>query len=301
MPLPFRFRNRLPSQKRRIETAEAARFNHRLTMAVTGALLAAELGVAVFVSPAAAVFLLAGTGALGFLEHRGQRFAAIDRQRTMEAYAEKRTEALRTDIETGLPNRQLLIEQLSREIARVDRYSHQLTVCVTELDQADELASLWGVGARDGAILHAAETLKRLARTSDFVARLDERHFATILVQCTGEQGAAFAERVAVAVGNRPIQAGRNGRLPVYVKVSSRSLEFDPDRFRGPLDFLSAAGGDVAAEDTAHVAPRRRGEASRADPHELRKRLVRDYYPDGQAQDFATSIRNYLKPNRKAG
>ncbi len=301
MPLPFRSSSSLPSQKRRVETAEAARFNHRVTMGVTGALLLVEVGVAAFVSPAAGVLLLAGTGALGFLEHRSQRFATVVRERTMEAQAEKQAEALRTDVETGLPNRQLLIEQLSREIARVDRYNHQLTLCITELDQAEHLASLWGVSARDAAILHAGETLKRLARTSDFVARLDDHHFATVLVQCTGEQGKAFAARVGVAIGNRPIQAGRNGRLPVYVQVTSRTLQFDPDRFRGPLDFLSAAGGDVVPSDSVHVAARRRGEVSRADAHELRRRLVKDYYPQGEAQDFATAFRNYLKPNRKAG
>jgi diguanylate cyclase (GGDEF)-like protein len=300
MPLSLQLRRGIGGQRRRRDNAEAARFNYRLTLGVTGALLAAEVGVAIMAAPAAGVFLLAGTGALGFLEHRGQRFAAIDRAAAMEAYAREQTEALRTDPGTGLPNRQLLIEQLSREIARVDRYDHRLTLCVTELEQADELANLWGEATREAAVLHVAETLKRIARASDFVARLDARHFATILVQCSGDQGALFAERLGLAVGNRPIQAGRNGRLPLYVQVSSRALAFDAERFRGPLEFLSEAGGDVVPGDAVHVAPRRRGPADRADARELRRRLIRDYYPGGQAEEFATAFRSYLKPNRKA-
>lgn len=279
---------------------EAARFNRRLTLAVLGVLVLAEIAVALFAAPAVGVILLAGTGALGYLEHRGERYAVVNRARAMESFADERTEALRTDAATGLPNREMLIGELVREIARVDRYAEQLTVVVITIDRADELASLWGDETRSAAVAHVGQMLRRLSRASDFIARLDETRFASLLVRCSAEQGAAFGERLGLAVGNRPIQAGRRGRLPVYVSTSAVALQFDGDRYRGALDFLSAAGGEVRAADIALAPARRRGPAAR-DGHELRKLLVRDYYPNGEAPDFATSLRNHLKPNRRAG
>jgi len=277
------------------ETELAARWNQRLALGVTGVLGLTELGVAAGVSLPAGIGLLGLTGGLGYLVRRGERFASRDRERAMHAFAERHADSLRYDAQTGLPNRQQLLDQLEREIARGARYEQQVTLAVAEIARFEEFASLWGEAAADRAVAHVAETLKRVTRSSDYVARLDRDRFAVVLVQCTAEQAHLFAQRVELASGNRPLQAGRGGRLPVYVKLDVAAQQFDPARFRGPLDFLSVAGGDSSPREGGNGK-----EAPRAG-HPLRRQLIRDYYPEGKADDFATAYRHYRGVDERAG
>jgi hypothetical protein len=77
------------------------------------------------------------------------------------------------------------------------------------------------------------------------------------------------------------------------------SLEYDAARFRGPLEFLSVAGGDVIPARPRH-APGQRA-AAVADTHGLRQQLVKDYYPGGEMKDFADAYKEARSRNRHAG
>ena len=94
---------------------------------------------------------------------------------------------------------------------------------------------------------HVAQTLKRITRTSDMLARVDTDRFSVVLMQCSNEQAKKLAERVELAVSNRAIRIGGRMRgVPVYVTARVSTLQYDPTRVRGPLDFLSRAGGEMA-------------------------------------------------------
>ncbi|MFN0146460.1 MAG: GGDEF domain-containing protein [Dehalococcoidia bacterium] len=222
--------------------ARAATLNRRLIIGTLTLILVAEALVAVLLSPVAGAIMFAFTGLLGVLEHRGERFAAGARARTMEAYASQKVHALASDMETGLPNRQALLDQLTRDIARAERYREDLTMAVIEIGQFDAVQAR-GRDVRNEAIAHVAQTLKRVTRTSDYIARIDERRFAVLLIASTAAQAEVFAERAVMAVANRPLSAGH---LPVYINCEVEILGYDAAQYRGPLAFLSAAGGDAA-------------------------------------------------------
>lgn len=229
----------LPSEHS--QHVQAAGLNHRLIIATLAVIFVAEALLAVKVSPAAGATMLAFTGLLGVLEHRGERFASIDRRRAMEAFASQQVLALASDLETGLPNRQSLIDQLTRDIARSERYNEDLTMAVVRIGQFAAIAAR-GRDVRNEAIAHVAQTLKRVTRTSDYIARVDESRFAILLVASSEAQAEVFGERAALAVANRPLSAGH---LPVYINCEVDILAYDAGRFRGALDFLSAAGGET--------------------------------------------------------
>jgi diguanylate cyclase (GGDEF)-like protein len=241
-----------------------------------------ELAVASRYSLTLGALLFVCTGALLLFARWGLRFA-LERSARERAESEPEPQEPGVDPMTGLPGRPQLIDQLVRDIARCERYGHPLTLSVIDIAQLAELEGLWGKETMTRAIGHVAETLGRVVRTSDFVACLDAGRFAVLLLQCDADQAALFGDRVTLAVSNRPLPAREDGRLPLYVGVQVSALQFERNRFRGPLDFLSAAGGDV-------VTP---GETRRAaaDAHALRRQLVRDYYPAGEAADFATAYR----------
>ena len=258
--------------------ADAARKNHWFVLGTLAIIVLAEIVVAVAYAPGVGLFLLGVTGTLGLLEHRGERFASFDRRRAMERYAEQRTEALRTDTEPGLPNRQLLIEQLTREIARAERYREPVTVAVVRIGQFEQLVGHWGRETTHDAVTHVADTLRRITRQSDFIARLDESRFCVVLVQCSEDQASIFGERISVAVANRSLHAGAEGKLPLFVNCDVTALEYDSERFRGPLAFLSAAGGELVQQP-------RVGGVSLRDGHALRRQLIGNHASDGRPSE----------------
>jgi len=289
---------------------------YRLVCGVLLALLVVgEYSVLRWLSQPVGLVLMAFTAALVFSTTRLQRLTNLVRGQQATEAVEKSQEAFYRDDETGLPNRQNLIETLGRDISRSIRRSEELTLAVVSISRIDSLRAAWGADIVPRAISHVSGTLLRITRNSDFLARLDEDHFAVLLVGCTDEQAAIFADRATLAVSNRPIEGAGKMRVPVYVDVEVRALQYDPARYRGPLEFLSAAGGDVAPERRrptiadAIASPRKlkivsppvREKAS-ADAPSLRRQLLGDdYYPGGKAPDFAEAYQSFRGKARRAG
>ncbi|MBI2767041.1 MAG: diguanylate cyclase [Chloroflexi bacterium] len=275
--------------------AVGERLNKRLALGVFVVLGLGEMAVALRYSVVLGALLFVSTGALLLFARWGVALALAGQDDAPEA--RHPLEEPGHDRESGLPGRQQIIDQLVRDIARTERYQHALTLSVIEISQLSELESLWGRGTTTRAIAQVSETLQRITRTSDFLACLDRGRFAVVLLQCDVEQAKLFADRATLAVGNRPLPAREGTRLPLYVGIQVSALQFERSRFRGPLDFLSAAGGDMVPDGV--VAPNARRPA--ADSQSLRRQLVRDYYPAGEAADFATAYRAAREQGRKTG
>lgn len=267
----------------------------RIAVSLACILLLAEFAVVLRFSGTIGAVLLASTAGLAAYSYRGLQALATASARAEDPDAHRDL----VDPETRLPNRQQLIDTLARDIARSERYRHPLTLAVIRIAQFDEIRTAWGIGTARQAVLHVAETVTRVTRASDFLARLDETRFAVILLQCTGQQAAAYADRVTLAASNRPVRSSAHLKVPLYVGVEVTTLEYDAQRFRGPLEFLSHAGGDVAIEGLR--APRGARTGLAADPRAMRQQLVRDYYPGGELKDFAEAYREARSRNRHAG
>lgn len=263
----------------------------RSALALAAVLLGAEAVVAVRYSGSVGMLLIVSTAGLGAFLYRGLQSIGDP-----PGDGDDGPSAVLFDAETRLPTRQHLIDTLARDIARSQRYSHSLTLAVVAISQFDELRGAWGAGTANQAVRHVADTLRRVTRASDFLARLDDDRFAVILLQCSERQAAVFADRVALAVSNRPLESRTRVKVPHYVGVEVTALEYDVTRYRGPLEFLSLAGGDLVPE-----RPRMRRGALAGDPRGLRQHLVRDYYPGGEMQDFADAYREARTRNRHAG
>ena len=76
-----------------------------------------------------------------------------------------------TDAVTGLPNRALLIDDLTRAIATAGRHDEPVAVLVAQMDHS--------TGAQEERLV--GEALLRLVRVSDVVARIAPGRFAVIL------------------------------------------------------------------------------------------------------------------------
>ncbi len=165
--------------------------------------------------------------------------------------------------------RQLLLDQLAREIARSERAGTPVSVAMVELSGVVEIGATMGPVAVDAALAHLNCALGRVTWAGDCVGRVDAGRFAVVLVDSGREHGAAFARRVALAVGNRAV-AGPRGSL----RVATDIVEYSRARHHDPETFLGAATGEAPSEfmpsPSAYADLRK---ARRADPHELRRQL----------------------------
>ncbi len=269
--------------------------SRRAAIALGALVLLGELVVAFRYSGTLGAILLTSSVALAAFVYRGLQAVAAASLQAEDPEAHRHL----IDPETHLPNRQHLIDALARDIARAERYRHPLTLAIVRIAQYDDIRTAWGPGTARQAVEHVAETLTRITRASDFLARLDETRFAVILLQCTGSQAAAYVDRVTLAASNRPVRSSAHLKVPLYVGVDVSALEYDPSRFRGPLEFLSHAGGDISLESLR--PPRAQRAALAHDPRAMRQQLVRDYYPGGEVKDFAEAYREARSRSRHAG
>jgi diguanylate cyclase (GGDEF)-like protein len=82
------------------------------------------------------------------------------------------------------------------EDARVRRYRRPATVVMIEIDGLERLIDRLGDEAADRLIPAVADTIRRLAREADHVARLDRGRFAVLLPETDEVQAINYVERV---------------------------------------------------------------------------------------------------------
>ena len=271
------------------ESGTAAWRYHTMTLLLLVLMLPVELYIA-WSDPLPGLVLFGATCAAIATVERERLFFWRDREYAVETEGERQAAALLRDGETGLPNRNYLIDQLTRDIARAERYGTTITLAIIEMARMDELRRAWGGEILPRAAAHVAETLRRVTRASDFLARIDETRFAVILVECTREQAVRFADRITLAVANRPLEPEGRQRVPVYVNVQVRATQYERERFRGPLDFISAAGGDVILEPPSAKA--------QVDVRDIRRRALGEMPPVDTTKEFADAWREYRAKRR---
>jgi diguanylate cyclase (GGDEF)-like protein len=264
-----------PPEPRRGRELRFASNYRRFSFILLGVMLPFEVYL-LFTAPwIVSLPLLAATLGLVTIVARGYEFLGKERSVAVEAAADRQADLLLRDQDTGLPNRQYLIDELARDVARTTRYGETLTLAVVQIAGVAQLKATWGDDVVRRAGKHVADTLRRITRTSDFIARIDESRFAALLVQCDQEQSKAFIDRASLAVANRPLKPEGEQRLPVYVTVTAKATQFSPEHFRGPLEFLSRAGADLTVPTPgATVAPTR--PLARGDARNIRRQLIHE-------------------------
>ncbi len=97
---------------------------------------------------------------------------------------------------TGLDGPVLFDGRIRDEDARFNRYRRPVSVVLFELDGLDRLADLLGPDARTRILRPVGQSIRRQARSTDYIARIGDGRFAALLPETDEVQAINFVERV---------------------------------------------------------------------------------------------------------
>ncbi len=131
---------------------------------------------------------------------------------------------------TGLPNRALFIEQLTRALSASDRLHTQVAVLYLDIDHFKLVNDLAGHSVGDQLLISVATRLQRLVRPGDTAARLGGDEF---VILCEGLRGgnvgaAALAARIGDAMAEPLDIGGRDLNATASIGVAVASAGDDP-------------------------------------------------------------------------
>jgi diguanylate cyclase (GGDEF)-like protein len=118
---------------------------------------------------------------------------------------------------TGLPNRMLFGDRLSRALAHGRRNDLPVAVMFVDLDRFKEVNDSLGHSAGDELLRHAAARMRSCVRDEDTVARIGGDEFALLLPYVSGIDGAVLVARRLLAAFAEPVELGGQ---PVVVTPS---------------------------------------------------------------------------------
>ncbi|CAN5271356.1 hypothetical protein BH09GEM1_BH09GEM1_32720 [soil metagenome] len=116
----------------------------------------------------------------------------------------ERTEELRVlsthDTLTGLYNRAYFTERLREELMRAERYQHDVTVAIIDLDLFKTVNDQWGHHAGDLVLRSVADFLRMGVRRTDSVARYGGEEFAFMFPETDVEEASQMLEQLREAI-----------------------------------------------------------------------------------------------------
>ena len=145
------------------------------------------------------------------VDKAGARVAPDAAVRVRGQIGRLRRDRMRSSIEdelTGLANRSLLLEQLSRAIGRAERKGAPLAALFIDLDRFKSVNDTLGHDIGDAVLINVAERLQGNIRIGDFAARWGGDEFVVIARQTQSEEAEWLAERIRSSIGGRNFVLG---------------------------------------------------------------------------------------------
>lgn len=127
-----------------------------------------------------------------------------------------REEAMRDPL-THLWNRRTIFQRLEAELRAAKTSQQSVGVIIADLDHFKNINDTYGHIFGDHVLLETVKALQSALRPRDSIGRFGGEEFIAVLPQCGFDEAISAAERLRVAVANRPLQ---HGGQPVPVTIS---------------------------------------------------------------------------------
>jgi diguanylate cyclase (GGDEF)-like protein len=136
----------------------------------------------------------------------------------MRARVEELERLVDSDTLTPLPNRRRFLRELERVVQHSRRYHTPAFVMFVDLDGLKGINDAYGHIAGDAALIHVAEILATMLRTTDVVARIGGDEFGLLLEHLDETAAREKAAKLSQAVGASPLEVS-GSQLPLSVSI----------------------------------------------------------------------------------
>ncbi|HEY5628298.1 MAG TPA: GGDEF domain-containing protein [Candidatus Limnocylindrales bacterium] len=119
-----------------------------------------------------------------------------------------------TDALTGLEGPEFWRQAVISEVARATRYKRPMTVVILDVDGMADIPPIWGPEVAHHTLRETAQCLRRMARTSDQLARIGPCRFGILLTETDEIAAINFVERIRAA---GPVSVPRTADLVRFV------------------------------------------------------------------------------------
>jgi diguanylate cyclase (GGDEF)-like protein len=137
-------------------------------------------------------------------------------------------DAVRTDMQTGLPNRTSFCEEVRRRVAESHRYESELSLLLVKVDRFEGLSNRYGAPAVELVLKTVSQFLTAGMREMDLVARYSDDVFAVLLPGTPLSQATGVAERLRIAVARCPLR-GKDFELRMTISTGLAEVQPDDD------------------------------------------------------------------------
>lgn len=126
-----------------------------------------------------------------------------------------------SDTLTPLPNRRRFLRELDRVVQHSRRYGTPACVMFVDLDGLKAINDAYGHFMGDAALIHVAEILATMLRTTDVVARIGGDEFGLLLEHLDLAAARDKAAKLAAAIATSPLEvSGAPIRLSISIGIA---------------------------------------------------------------------------------
>lgn len=164
---------------------------------------------------------------------QGPLFGAMMEDRRAQVQSEQEQAALiahlermaLTDVLTGLPNRRAFFAALEREEAAVQRYGHETSVVVLDIDHFKAINDQYGHKVGDDVLVILAMMLADYVRQTDLIGRIGGEEFGVIMPHATPGQAARRMERALQKAMSLPLVLASGDSVAVAFSAGVARLD----------------------------------------------------------------------------
>ncbi|QBZ84221.1 Ammonium transporter NrgA [Hydrogenovibrio crunogenus] len=152
-----------------------------------------------------------------YYNHVTQAFNQLNDEK--EALIEESYQMANYDQLTGLAKRRLLVNELGRSIARLDRHPQSNAILFIDLDGFKSINDQHGHNAGDALLKEAAARIQKIIRKTDLAARFGGDEFVVLLENIQNESFAAQVADKIIAALRSPILLSNNSEGQISASI----------------------------------------------------------------------------------